>query len=164
MQRVAASGRTCVNVWGAVSRHGLGPLHRIIGPLTSVRYCDIVNTVLVPYVRDGSFHNDFIFQQDNAPIHTTRVVKDHLEQCAIPVLPWCAKGADLNIMENVWGHLKTSMVRQPLYSATRDELWATVSHEWEVLRADPGFVSALYESLPSRISAVIAAGGEMTRY
>lgn len=48
--------------------------------------------------------------------------------------------------------------------ATRDELWATVSHEWEVLRDDSRFLSALYELFPSRIPAVIAAGGEMTRY
>ncbi|KAH9363193.1 hypothetical protein HPB48_017554 [Haemaphysalis longicornis] len=94
-----------------------------------VRYCDIVYTVLVPYVRDGSFHNDFIFQHDNAPRHMARVVKNHLEQRGVRVLPWCAKGADLNRIEYVWGRLKTSMVRQPLYSDTRYELWTTVSHE-----------------------------------
>lgn len=55
VQEVASSGRTAVNVWGAVSRDGLGVLHRIEGPLTSAKYCDILNYVMIPYTLDGPF-------------------------------------------------------------------------------------------------------------
>lgn len=165
VQRVANSGRTCVNVWGAVSKHGLGPLHRITGRLTSASYCDIVDTVLLPFVQGGLFpdHN-FLFQQDLAPVHTARVVKNHLQQCGIEELAWVPKGADMNIIENVWGRIKVAMVRKPIYSATEDQLWAAVLAEWERLKADTTFVSSLYESLPSRMAAVIELNGEMTRY
>ncbi|KAG0430205.1 hypothetical protein HPB47_022909 [Ixodes persulcatus] len=46
---VAASGRRCVNVWGAISRQGLGPILRIDGRLTSEVYSDIIDHVLMPY-------------------------------------------------------------------------------------------------------------------
>ncbi|KAG0426086.1 hypothetical protein HPB47_026796, partial [Ixodes persulcatus] len=123
VQRVASSGRTSVNVWGAISKHGLGPLHRVVGRLTSTSYCDVVDTVLIPFVRSGLFPNgNFLFQQDLAPIHTARTVKDHLRQCGIEELPWVPKGADLSIIENVWGRMKAAMVRTPIYSTTEDQL------------------------------------------
>lgn len=165
VQRVASSGRTSVNVWGAISKHGLGPLHRIVGRLTSTSYCDVVDTVLIPFVRSGLFPDgNFLFQQDLAPIHTARTVKDHLRQCGIEELPWVPKGADLNIIENVWGRMKAAMVRTPIYSATEDQLWDAVQAEWERLKADASFVSSLYDSLPSRMAAVVELNGDMTRY
>ncbi|KAG0416889.1 hypothetical protein HPB47_006059 [Ixodes persulcatus] len=110
VQRVANNGRTCVNVWGAVTKHGLGPLHRIAGRLMSASYCDIVDTVLLLFVHGGLFpdHN-FLFQQDLAPVHTARVVKNHLQQCGIEELAWVPKGADMNIIENVWGRIEVAM-------------------------------------------------------
>lgn len=167
VQRVANSGRTCVNVWGAVSKHGLGPLQRIAGRLTSAtaNYCNIMDAVLLPFVHSGLFpdHN-FLFPQDLAPVHTARVAKNHLQQCGIEELAWVPKGADMNIIENVWGRTKVAMVRTPIYSATEDQLLAAVLAEWESLKADTIFVSSLYESLPSRMAAVIQLNGEMTRY
>ncbi|KAG0441650.1 hypothetical protein HPB47_015899 [Ixodes persulcatus] len=118
--RVASSGRTSVNVWGAISKHGLGPLHRIVGRLTSTSYCDVVDTVLIPFVRSGLFPDgNFLFQQDLAPIHTARTVKDHLRQCGIKELPWVPKGADLNIIENVWGRMKAAMQTTGVADDTR---------------------------------------------
>ncbi|KAG0439738.1 hypothetical protein HPB47_016545 [Ixodes persulcatus] len=49
LQEVVASGRSVVNVWGAVSYQGLGPLHRIEGRLTSENYCNILDDVMLPY-------------------------------------------------------------------------------------------------------------------
>ncbi|KAG0443439.1 hypothetical protein HPB47_014915 [Ixodes persulcatus] len=82
VQHVIHSGRTRVNVWGAVSKCGLGPLHRIKAILTYAR--DDVDTILIPFVHSGLFsdHN-FLFQHDLAPVHTARVVKDHFQQCGI---------------------------------------------------------------------------------
>ncbi|KAG0411255.1 hypothetical protein HPB47_011607 [Ixodes persulcatus] len=47
--------------------------------------------------------------QDLSPINTARTMKGHLRQCGINDLPWVPKGADLNIIENVWGRMKAAM-------------------------------------------------------
>ncbi|KAG0426959.1 hypothetical protein HPB47_025985 [Ixodes persulcatus] len=102
IQEVAASGRRCVNVWGAISRQGLGPIFRIDGRLTSEVYSDIIDHVLFPYVLNGPFPDgDFWFQHDPSPIHTSRSTKTLLAERDIRELPWPPKGAYVNIVENV---------------------------------------------------------------
>lgn len=74
------------------------------------------------------------------------------------------KGADLNIIEHVWRRMKVAMARRLLHRATADELWHVVHDEWERLRGQPDLVAALYDSLPSRMRAVVEGHGETTRY
>ncbi|KAL1436917.1 hypothetical protein MTO96_049214 [Rhipicephalus appendiculatus] len=50
MQRVAASGRSAVSVWGAVTAQGLGPLVRIEGRFTADAYCGLLDDALLPYL------------------------------------------------------------------------------------------------------------------
>ncbi|KAH6946346.1 hypothetical protein HPB50_012875 [Hyalomma asiaticum] len=113
VQEVASSGRTAVNVWGAVSRDGLGVLHRIEGPLTSPKYCDILDYVMIPYALDGPFPDgDFLFQQDLSPVHTAKVVEELLNMRGVRCLRWVPKGADLNIIEAVWGRMKVRLCKR----------------------------------------------------
>ncbi|KAH7968085.1 hypothetical protein HPB52_005570 [Rhipicephalus sanguineus] len=110
VQEVASSGRTAVNVWSAVSRDRLGVLHRIEGPLTSARYCDILDYVMIPYALDGPFPDgDLLFQQDLSPVHTAKVVEELLNMRGVRCLRWVPKGADLNIIEAVCGRMKSTM-------------------------------------------------------
>uniref|UniRef100_A0A131XWY2 Putative transposable element n=2 Tax=Ixodes ricinus TaxID=34613 RepID=A0A131XWY2_IXORI len=165
VQKVADSGCTTVNVWSAISPEGLGPLFRIDGSLTSDRYCTLLDHVMLPYALDGPFPDgDFVFQHDLSPVHTSRQVRALLEERCVAELPWPSKGADLNIIEHVWGRIRAVMTRRFLHRATTDELWSAVCGEWERLRGEPGFVIALYDSLPDRVRAVVTGNGEMTRY
>lgn len=108
---------------GAISKHGLAPLRRIAEKLTSTRYCDVVDTMLISYLRSGLFPDrDVIFQQDLAPIHTPRIVMDRLYQCGIQELPWVPKGAVINIVETVRGRMKDAMIRKPIDLETADQL------------------------------------------
>ncbi|KAH6920878.1 hypothetical protein HPB50_028132 [Hyalomma asiaticum] len=51
IRSVGASGRVSVNVWGAITNAGLGPLFRIPGRLTAEVYNDIIDHVLLPFSR-----------------------------------------------------------------------------------------------------------------
>ncbi|KAM7307395.1 putative transposable element tc1 transposase [Ixodes scapularis] len=127
VQEVAASGRTAVNVWDTVSREGLGPLLRIEGSLTSDSYCTIIDHVMLPYALDGSFSDgNYVLQHDLSPVHTSRKVRSLLEERCVTKLPWPPKGADMNIIEHVWGRIKVAMSRRPLHRASADELWEAV--------------------------------------
>lgn len=50
-----------------------------------------------------------------------RKVKALLEERAVRLLEWTPKGADLNIIENVWGYLK-SRISRCNYATTADDL------------------------------------------
>lgn len=91
-------------------------------------------------------------------------MKAHLEQVGVMTLPWPPQGADLNIIENVWGIMKRNLSRMGLHHATSDELWEAVKGEWELLEADTDLVPALYESLPRRMAGVVQSDGACLAY
>ena len=62
---------TSIMLWGCISFQGLGSLHRIRGHLNSEDYQQIPGDVMLPDAR-RLVGEDFIFQQDNATIHTSR--------------------------------------------------------------------------------------------
>lgn len=165
VQRVTASGRTGVSVWACISKDGLGPLIRLQGKFTAERYGAIIDDVLIPYVLDGPFpEGDYTFQHDRSPIHTARVVRELLEERGVTVMEWPPQSPDLNIIENVWGFMKMSLARHPLHGLSEDRLWSAIVSEWDALRVNTSLIESLYASLPSRMSAVITAAGDMTRY
>lgn len=165
VQDVKASGRRSVNVWGVVTKDGLGPLHRIHGRLCSEDYIAIIDHQLLPHVLDGPYSDgNFLLMHDLSPIHTAHSVTAHLESLGVMTLDWPPKGADMNVLENVWGILKANLSKMGLHTATSDELWEAIKSQWEVLKADTDLVPALYDSLPRRMSAVVELGGDFTRY
>ncbi|KAH9364992.1 hypothetical protein HPB48_015317 [Haemaphysalis longicornis] len=87
---------------------------------------------------------------------------EHLQQTGIGQLALVPKGADINIIKNVWGRMKVALNRTPMPSATEDELRAAVLAEWQRLASGTSLVTALNESLPSRMSAVVEVNGDMT--
>ncbi|KAH7951922.1 hypothetical protein HPB52_015430 [Rhipicephalus sanguineus] len=166
IRHVAASGRSAVSVWGAITRDGLGPLHKIEDSLTANSYVDIIEQVLLPFLLDGPFTDGlFVFQHDRSPIHTAKCVRATLEGLGINVLEWPPKGADVNIIENIWGLMKKkSLARPALEIQSRDTLWIALQEEWERLRADPDLLRNLYASLPGRIQDIVDAEGGFSRH
>ncbi|KAL3192337.1 hypothetical protein MRX96_059150 [Rhipicephalus microplus] len=70
IRSVGASGRVSVNVWGAITYAGLGPLFRIPGRLTAEVYDEITDDVLLPFAINGPFPGGcFYFQHDGSPVH-----------------------------------------------------------------------------------------------
>nr|XP_054923107.1 uncharacterized protein LOC129382906 [Dermacentor andersoni] len=57
---------------GPRDQKGLRPLVRIEDRFTSAAYCSFLDDVMVSYLLNGPFpEGDYIFQQDNSPIHTS---------------------------------------------------------------------------------------------
>lgn len=93
-----------------------------------------------------------------------RKVKQCLDQLGVIVLEWPPKGADLNVIENVWGLMKKHLGQRSLQEQSRDHLWSVVQEEWERLRQTPDLVKNLYRSLPGRALDVVEAKGSFRRH
>ncbi|XP_070389482.1 uncharacterized protein [Dermacentor albipictus] len=165
VSEIHSSGRCTVNVWGAISKEGLGPLIRLSPSFTAEAYCDILDYHLLPYALDGPFKDGcYFFQQDLSPVHTARAVAKLLQERGVRVLDWPPKGADFNVMENVWGMMKESLSKLNLGGASADELWLAITREWKRLGERRDFVDALYESIPRRVQAALRVDGAFGRY
>ncbi|KAH7963545.1 hypothetical protein HPB52_021621 [Rhipicephalus sanguineus] len=165
LQRVSKSGRSTVSVWGMITKDGLGPLVRIDGKFTANKYCEILTTVAHRELAKVHFSGAGpVFQHDRSPVHTSKKVEALLRQLNIAVLEWPPQSPDFNIIENIWGQMKAALASKPLHGTSRDSIWRAVHAEWERLKLDATLVDSLNSSLPRRMAAAIASGGDATRY
>ena len=62
-----------ITIWSGFHTSGLKlPLYRIEGNLNSLKYVDILQNHILPFLQQHNLHLSTIFQQDGAPGHTAR--------------------------------------------------------------------------------------------
>jgi transposase len=98
--------------------------------------------------------------QDNAPCHSTNLVKNWLHSNGIQILPWPSLSPDLNPLENIWGTMKRQI--QGKQFKDKNALWATIQGVWSSFTTT--FVRRYIDSMPLRIRAVVKAKGGATHY
>ena len=164
VQPVDRSGRVSVPLWGFFTGEAGGKLVRIDGRLTAIKYIDLLEENLLPFIAENYPDRPVRFIHDNSPIHTARIVKRWFDgHPDIQVLPWPAKGADLNPIENVWADMIRGM-GGPFPRITQDELFHKALESWNWLMQRPGYNYNLAASMTRRIRALRKAEGHWTKY
>jgi hypothetical protein len=157
------SGQESVMIWGCFVKNKLGPLVRLEGRITANVYIEeILKKHLLPFVNNLENKEDYIFQEDNAPIHTARIAKKWKEDNNITSLPWPAQSPDLNPIENLWDELDRKVRKHKPLPKNQDDLWNILQEEW--LKLDENIYKNLVDSMPRRIAAVIENKGAPTKY
>ena len=110
-----------------------------------------------------------IFQQDNAPMHSSLAIRNLLVELGIPTLVWPPYSPDLNPIEHAWRRLKDRIKRYHPYLEGMDEsqeafdvLVQACKKEWK--KIGTWFFDRLVESMPRRLAAVRKARGWQIKY
>lgn len=157
-------GGGSVMVWAAISRDSLGPIVALHGRINSKDYLNILGDQVHPMCQTLFPEGDAIFQDDNAPIHTARIVKNWHEEhdSELEHMNWPPQSPDLNIIEHLWCTLEQQVRNRYPPPSCLDELEKVLMEEW--LKIPIEQVKKLYDSIPRRIEAVLKAKGGPTPY
>ena len=78
------------------------------------------------------------------------------------VLQWSAQHPDLNLIEQLWNHLKRKLNAYPTYPSGILELVERIQAEWKEIPAS--VCMNLVESMPKRVEVVVRAKGGYIKY
>ena len=164
--------------WSCFAGVNLGPLFIFgKGGISSMDYIQVLTDGLLPFLETLNGVNNtcdsdtiqvatvgnYIFQQDNAPIHTSAVTRAFFHQYHITVMDWPAMSPDLNPIENLWPIMKDKFYKKwkelgsnkPSQSAQAVEVYKEILQEvWK--EGLNGVLKNLVRGMPKRIAEVIA--------
>ena len=120
-------------LWACFAASGTGALQKVNG-IMKEDYLQILQENLKSSVRRLGLGRSWVFQQDNDPKHTSKVVKEWLNQARIKVLEWPFQSPDLNPIKNMWTVLKKQVcVRKPTNLV---ELHQFFQEEWSKIQPE----------------------------
>ena len=93
--------------------------------------------------------NYFIFQHDNDPKHTSRIIKKYLDKQHFYTMEWPDQSPDLNPIENLWHILDRILANRKCSSI--EQLFLVLKDAWENL--DKNILINLVQSMPKRCQA-----------
>jgi hypothetical protein len=152
-----------IMIWGSMSIHGPGVVCKVEGRINQHQYREILEQNLFQTIH--KFHLDpssIFFQQDNAPVHTTKMLMEWFSQQCFTLLPWPSQSPDLNPIEHLWAILKRALNRYDHPPSGMVELWDRIVEIFYSITSDD--CRRLVESMPCRIASVIKAKGKWTKY
>ena len=159
-QKTVKYGGGCTMLWGCMAASGVGNLVKIDGTMNAVGYLRILQENLVDSAIKLGLETDFVFQQDNDPKHTSRLLKTYFEENDIHVLPWAPQSPDIAVIEHLWSYAKDKYHES--LSTSRHGVLGRIQEIWNSIQ--PNVTLQLVKSVYRRFEAVIKAKGGATRY
>lgn len=154
------SGRL-VMVWRVIYFNRTVDLVSIVSTMDSQCYINVLQNAPLPIAKRRVGVN-YIFQHDNAAVHTLHATKTYLEARDVYILDWPAKSPDFNIKENVWRLLIRKIHAEGRQFDNVSDLRNAITEAWNGM--DLVYLRSLYRSISSRLGFVLKNHGSVTRY
>jgi len=149
-------------IWGMLLPSGELRYTEVKGTLNSQKYVKLLQDFALPIV-EATLDEDWLWQQDNAPAHSSEVTQLFLEARGVQLLGWPARSPDLNVIENVWHLLKRHIYRDGAASNMSD-LRAKVSLAVSLFNEHPSDGKNIYGSFGKRIFQCHELAGHLVKY
>ena len=150
-----------IMIWGAFSSFGTTTLALIRGRMDSRHYQEVLRDHLLPYIHRWP-NIEFLFVQDNAPIHVSRSTREWFDTQNVPLLPWPPIFCDCNPIENLWGDLSRVVYADGKQFDSVEALSNAIVCAWNSIPQSR--LENLINSMPNRLAQVIQNRGGFTRY
>ncbi|CAF1412664.1 unnamed protein product [Rotaria magnacalcarata] len=98
-----------VKVWGCFAWNGVGNLFFIDDNMTGEMHKNILAENLFQSSKKLKLGPDTVFQHDNDPKHTSRIVKNWFDKHRVKRLIWPPFSSDMNPIEHLWHDLERPM-------------------------------------------------------
>ncbi|KAJ0391675.1 hypothetical protein P43SY_011205 [Pythium insidiosum] len=126
------NGGGSVMVWGAFCAKGISELAVLAAKQRSHNYVWTLSESLLPFAH-LHYGTEFLFQQDNAPIHTSAETRAFLAEQGVQLMEWPARSPDLNPIENLWAILSRKMYENGRLYDSVSELREAIILAWKAL-------------------------------
>lgn len=124
-------------------------------------YINLLSTNLLAQAQQIGGLN-WMFQHDNASIHTAKNTLEWLKTNNISTLDWAPRSPDMNPVENVWSLLVSEVYAGGKQYETVKDLKISLLKAWNEMEMDS--LSSLVRSMPNRVTELLIANGGRTNY
>ena len=107
----------------------LAPLQVLNGKQASEHYTYTLSESLLPFAH-LHYGADYIFQQDNALIHTSVLTAEFFVEQQVKLMIWPARSSNSNPTENLWSILAAKVYANGKQYYNVNELTTAVLSEW----------------------------------
>jgi transposase len=152
-----------IKIWGCMTAYGVGYMCQIHGTMTKELYQEILEDEFLKTIDHFQLNpSSVIFQHDNDPKHTAKVITNWLKNQEFSTMSWPAQSPDLNSIEHLWYIVKYRLNQYETPASGMVELWKRVEEIWNEISIEDCL--RLIESMPRRIQAVLDSKGLWTDY
>jgi len=135
-RKEGSNSRISVMVWGGISWCGKTKIVFIKdfypnskSRMNSEIYINILEQVLLPFVKKKYENDGFEFLHDNSPVHKSKMTKNWFKDNSIKLLPFPSYSPDLNPIEKIWNDLKDMVEKES--PTTEEQLKNSIIKNWK---------------------------------
>jgi hypothetical protein len=144
-----------VGIWSGISGQGTTIARMFDDTMNGILYCDVLQNELKKSIARFPKKMPYMFQQDLAPWHTSKLASEKIAKMKFNMLDWLPNSPDLNPIKMLRSILDKKLSGKPIY--TKVQLKERLEQEWNSV--DQQLCLDLIDSMSDRIQKCLKANG-----